>query len=123
MRANLPSSSDRLPVDGGAGERASRQSPRSEDIYMRNYDPYWGYDLDVRVLGRGEEPVFESSYCLQPGEGRSVENVIAPGEYEVVVELDARHEARADCRVSSAPDHTIHVELGNGTVSLTEGLY
>jgi|GEM_PF-1562210 len=123
MRANQPSSSDPPSVDRGAGSLGSRTSARSEDIYVRNYDPTWGYDLKVTALGSGDEPVFESRYYCQPGEGISVENVLAPAEYEVCVELDNRHEVRAECRVSSAPEHTIHVELGNGTVSLSEGLY
>lgn len=122
MGANQPSNSDPSFAGRGVSGRASRNPPRSEDIYMRNYDPYWGYDLEVTVR-RSDEAVFESSYYFQPGEIKSVGNVIPAGEYEVTVELDNHREKTTACRVSSAPDHTIHVELGNGTVSLTEGLY
>ncbi|WP_436929959.1 hypothetical protein [Halosimplex halobium] len=123
MRANLPSDGDPLFADRSPARPATRETPRSEDIHLRNYDREWGYDLDVTVRGGGDEPVFESRYYCQPGEVIAVENVLAPGEYDVVVELDNRRAVAAECRVSSAPDHTIRVEVGNGTVSLTEGLY
>ena len=123
MRANQPSHGDSPFADRRSGRRATRETPRSEDIHLRNYDREWGYDLEVTVRGSGDEPVFESRYYCQPGEVIAVENVLAPGEYEVRVELDNRREVAAECRVSSAPDHTVRVELGNGTVSLSEGLY
>ncbi|ELZ29267.1 hypothetical protein C475_03584 [Halosimplex carlsbadense 2-9-1] len=123
MRANPPSDGDLPFADRSPGRSATREPPRTEDIHLRNYDRECGYDLDVTVLGRGEDPVFESRYFCQPGEVIAVENVLPPGEYEVVVELDNRREVATECRVSSAPGHTVRVEVGNGTVSLTEGLY
>jgi len=44
-------------------------------------------------------------------------------ESDVVVELDGRRRDRARCTVDPSPDGTALVEIGNGTVSVTQGLY
>lgn len=123
MWSNQPSPSEQSRSDSAPGPSTADDSAPSEDLYVRNYDPYWGYDLELTVDGPEAAPTFEATYYLQPGQVKSVGNVLPAGEYEVSVVLDNRREETAACRVSSAPEHTIHVELGNGTVSLTEGLY
>jgi len=108
-------------------ERAGRQSARApvdtEDVYLRNYDPFCEYDLTVAVTDRDGQPVFRRRYYFQPGEVKSERDLLEPGTYEVTVELDNRRRETATCRVGPDPERTVHVELGNGTVSLTEGLY
>lgn len=110
----------------GSPERAGGQSAASvdtEDVHLRNYDPFCEYDLTMTVTdGRGDL-VFRRRYYFQPGEVESERDLLEPGTYEVTVELDNRRRETATCRVGPAPEQTVHVELGNGTVSVTEGLY
>lgn len=99
------------------------EAVRSENLFVRNYDPYSAYDLDVIVRDEDEATVFEARYHFRPGQIQSVCGVLAPGEYEVTVVLDRDRRKTMTCRVGPDPEHTIHVEIGNGLASLTEGLY
>lgn len=111
----------------GGVERASGQpasaSVDTEDVYLRNYDPFCEYDLTVTITDASGESVFRQRYYFQPGEVKSERDLLPAGTYEVTVELDNRRRETATCRVGPDPDRTVHVELGNGTVSVTEGLY
>ena len=101
---------------------ASRQATRSEELHIRNFDIRRSYDLTVR-FERDGHVVFCEQYYLTPGKTVTEIDRIWPGEYEVVVELDGRRREAAICRVGPAPDDTTLVEVGNGTVSITEGHY
>lgn len=96
---------------------------RTEDLYLRNYDPFQGYDLAVTVRDAAGETAFRRRYYFQPGEVESESGLLAPGEYEVTVELDNHRRKTVTCRVGPDPDETVHVELGNGAVSVTGTLY
>lgn len=100
-----------------------REIARSEEIHIRNHDPYRGYDLELSVTDGSDRTVFEHRYYLQPGQIQSVGGVLGQGVYEVTVELDNHRRKTLDCTVDASPGHTAHVEVGNGIVSLTEGLY
>lgn len=111
-------------------ERTSKQPPgdesavaRSEDIHIRNYDHQWGYDLDIVVTTPDGEPVVSKRYYLQPGQNVSECDLLQSGEYELHVTLDNSREETLQCRISSAPDHTAVIEVGNGGLGLTEGLH
>lgn len=101
----------------------SRSTVTTEDIYLRNYDPYNAYDLTVTVTDPDGRAAFESTYHFRPGQIKSVDGVLPPGEYEVTAELNGRHRNTVDCRVGPSADETIHIELGNGIASITEGLF
>lgn len=96
---------------------------RSENLFLRNYDPYSAYDVALTVRDEDEETVFEARYHFRPGQIQSVRGVLDSGEYEVTVVLDRDRRKTTTCRVGPDPEHTIHVEIGNGLASLTEGLY
>jgi hypothetical protein len=96
---------------------------RTEDIYLRNYDPYQAYDLALTVTDPDGRTAFEKTYHFRPGQHESVEGVLPPGEYEVTTELDNRNRNTVDCRVGPSAEETIHIELGNGIASITEGLF
>jgi hypothetical protein len=108
---------------GSSDRRHPSQQIRSEDVFLRNYDPHRGYDLEVSIVDADGHPTFEETFYFQPGGTESVEDAVDPGIYDVTVVLDGRRHETATCRIGSAPEHTVHAELGNGTVSLTEGLY
>lgn len=106
------------------GERpADRRTLQSEDVHIRNYDPYREYDLALTVTAPDGSVAFEDVYYLQPGQIESVRDRLPTGEYRVTAELDNRHSKSATTRVGPTPAETIHVELGNGIASVTEGLY
>jgi hypothetical protein len=120
MRSNT---STNHPDDPATPNTPPRSTVRSEDIYLRNYDPYQAYDLALTVTDPDGRTAFENTYHFRPGQIKSVEGVLPPGEYEVTAELDNRHGNTVDCRVGPSADETIHVELGNGIASITEGLF
>ena len=106
-----------------AGGRSVSATVDTEDMHLRNYDPFCEYDLTVTVSDESGRRVFQRRYYFRPGEVESERDLLEPGTYEVTVELDNRRRETTTCRVGPDPDRTVHVELGNGTVSVTEGLY
>lgn len=106
-------------LDETADRRVAR---RSEELHLRNFDLNREYTLTVRVTDR-DGLVFANRYYLAPGKTVSELGRLQPGEYEVRVELDGRRQRTATCEIGETPDETALVEVGNGTVSLTQGLY
>jgi hypothetical protein len=109
-----------------AGRRAPDASDshaaRSEDLHVRSYAHEWAYDVAVEVLTPDGDVAFEADYYLQPGDADSEVDELPPGEYEVRATLDNDKEATARCRIGPEPGRTAVIEVGNGLVSLTEGL-
>lgn len=94
----------------------------SEDLHLRNYDRQWGYDISLEVVGEDGEDVYEQSYYLQPGQVVSERDVLPAGEYEVRATMDNLRETALECRIDADPEHTVVIEVGNGALSLTEGM-
>jgi len=94
--------------------------PTTEDLLIRNYDFQWGYDLEVTVSDADGKSVHDERYYLQPGETKSEFGLLDPGNYEFHVVLDNRRELTT--HVDDATDGVL-VELGNGAVSVHDGLY
>lgn len=108
------------------GERAAASrhpAARTEDVLVRNHDFQWGYDLDLAVEDRTGDSIFEERYYLQPGATRSEVGILRPGEYAVRAVLDNDREATARCAVGADPASGILVEVGNGAVSVHDGLF
>lgn len=108
---------------GRENRPARRDVVGSEDLLVRNYDHRWGYDLAIEAIDVSGEIVFERSYYLQPGQLKSEAGVLDEGEYEIRAVLDNLQEATISCRVDAEAEHTVVVEVGNGALSLTEGLH
>jgi len=113
----------RATPDTTEGPGPRRTATDSEDLFVRNYDPYRRYDVTLSVSAADGTPAFEERYSFRPGQVAGERDVLPPGTYEVTVALGGCRRKRATCRVGPSPEHTIHVELGNGIVSVTEGLY
>jgi len=96
---------------------------KTEDILIRNYDHQRGYDLNLVILTQAGETVFQNRYYLQPGETVSECDILPSADYEIAVTLDNTQEASRHYRIDSSVDHTAVIEIGNGALSLTEGLY
>lgn len=114
-------------VDGAVHETVPDAAPaetvRSENVFIRNYDPYASYAVAVTVVDGSGETRFAESYTFRPGQIESVHGVLEPGLYDVTVELGSHRTKTRQVTVAPDPDHTIHVEVGNGVLSVTEGLY
>ena len=97
--------------------------PITEDLHVRNYDVERTYDLGVVVRDGAGETVWNNHYRLKPGQSRSEPDAIEAGCYEVVATIGPFSETAGTCCVGSEPSHTALVEVGNGVVSVSEGLY
>ena len=94
----------------------------TEDVLIRNHDFQWGYDLEMTVTDANGESVHDERYYLPPGETKSEFGLLDPGNYEFHVVLDNRRELTTRVDVDDATDGVL-VELGNGAVSVHDGLY
>ena len=95
---------------------------RSEDLHVRSYAHEWAYDVAVEVVDDAGNVAFEADYYLQPGDAESEVDELPPGEYEIRATLDNGTRKTATCRIGSDPGRTAVIEVGNGVLSVTEGL-
>jgi hypothetical protein len=95
----------------------------NEDILIRNYDHRSGYDLHLTVITHPDNTTFQKRYYLPPGAVVSECDLLPSIDCKITAVLDDVQEASRHCRIDSSPDHTAVIEIGNGTLSLTEGLY
>ncbi|MFD1597836.1 hypothetical protein [Halobellus rarus] len=102
--------------------RDSEASARSEDVHVRSYAHQMGYDLEIELVDSDGSVAFRDRYYLQPGETEGEVDAVPDGEYEVRAVLDGDRETDRRCRIGSDPEETVVVEVGNGILSLTEGL-
>lgn len=100
----------------------SRVALVTESFHLRSYDHRRGYDLEVEVESLNGEAGFERRYYLQPGQTVSELDAVPSGAYEVRATMDNCVRRHLACRIDSAPEHTVVIEVGNGALSLTEGL-
>lgn len=94
----------------------------SEQVHIRNHDHRVGYDLNLEIVDAGGQRVFENRYYLQPGQIESELEALPPSEYEIRATLDNLRMETLQCRIGPEPEHTLVVEMGNGVLSLTQGL-
>jgi hypothetical protein len=105
-----------------AAMRSSRtvRGVETEDVLLRNYDALETHYLQLRAVG--EDRTVERTYRLGPGTVESETDVLPAGEYHVEVEIDGPRRWAGHCRVDDGPEQTVLVEVGNGLVSITEGV-
>ena len=100
----------------------SRAAARTEDLHLRSYAHEWAYDITVEVRTPDGDVAFAAEYYLRPGDAESEIDALPPGEYEIRATLDNDRRETATCRIGPEPDRTAVIEVGNGVLSLTEGL-
>lgn len=110
------------PVTADQRRPRPRDGVRTEDIHVRSYDHRWSYDLDVEVRTRDGIQVFRERYYVAPGQSTSELNALPSGEHEITVTVDDDRCERVQCRIGDSPDHTVVIEVGNGVLSVSEGL-
>lgn len=94
----------------------------SEQIHIRNHDHQWGYDLTLAIVDAADDVVFEKQYYLQPGHIESELDALPADEYEIRATLDNLEEETLRGHIDAEPKHTLVIEMGNGVLSLTQGL-
>jgi hypothetical protein len=95
----------------------------SEELFLRNYDHEWSYDIEIEVETPEGTDVIQRRYYLRPGHTESISNVLTDGEYVVRVRMDNSERTSRRCSIDESIEHTAVVEVGNGALSLTEGLH
>jgi hypothetical protein len=103
-------------VTGTSTERVS------EDIFVRSYDASETYRLTVVLAALDGEERYRSTYHLRPGQAVSELGAVRPGEYQVRVAVDGTQRASRPCRIGDSVSRTALVEVGNGIVSVSQGL-
>jgi hypothetical protein len=106
----------------GQQPAADSQTARTEDIHVRSYAHEWAYDVTVEIATPDGDVVFDTDYYLQPGDAESELDALPPGEYEIRATLDNETRETAQCHISPSPHRTAVIEVGNGVLSVTEGL-
>lgn len=104
------------------GDEAARRTLNSEDVHVRSYAHRETYELELEVIGADGEVALAETYALAPGAVKSEVNALPAGTYEVRATLDDDRSETRSCRVDDSPAGTILIEVGNGVLSLTEGL-
>lgn len=93
-----------------------------ESLVLRNYDSTDSHDVTVRLLDATDEVAFRRTYTLDPTATVTVCTRLSRGVYRVEARLDEERTTSVDCLIGSGPDETALVEVGNGVVSVAEGL-
>lgn len=101
---------------------AERRDAETGDLHLRNYDMEVGHRVWINVVDDGEQ-VFETTTRLEPGEADSVAGAVPPGEYDIEVGIDGLRRTVGRCRVGYGPGRTALVEIGNGVISVTQGIH
>jgi hypothetical protein len=109
-------------VRASARHAADSRTAQTEDLHVRSYAHEWAYDVAVEVSTLDGDVVFDADYYLQPGDAESELDALPPGKYEIRATLDNETRETAQCRIGDAPEQTAVIEVGNGVLSLTEGL-
>jgi|APHM01.1.fsa_nt_gi hypothetical protein len=92
-----------------------------ECLVLRNYHNDT-HVLTVRFRDADDETVFHRRYPLTGGVAVSVAARLERGVYRITARLDDGPTATSDCLVGSGPDETALVEIGNGIMSVAEGV-
>jgi len=100
----------------------SRTEAESEAVHVRSYAHERAHSLAVEAVTPDGDVAFAADYYLQPGDAESEVDALPAGEYEVRATLDGDKRETTTCRIGATPDRTAVVEVGNGVLSLTEGL-
>ncbi|MFA9516628.1 hypothetical protein ACERIT_05340 [Halopenitus sp. H-Gu1] len=93
-----------------------------ESLVLRNYDGTEANEVTIRLVDSDESVTFDGTYALRPGSSKSIHVRLDRGVYVVEACLNGGKTDRAECLIGSGPDETALVEVGNGLVSVVEGV-
>lgn len=99
-----------------------------ESILLKNYDSTATHTMTVRLQDPGESVAFKQTYELCPDTAVSIQLRLRRAIYTVEAwykDASASSGGTEDSEsvlIGSAPDETALIELGNGLISVTEGI-
>jgi hypothetical protein len=93
-----------------------------ECLTIRNYDSQVDHQVTVRFYDADDDIRFKGSYTLPPLDLVSVSQRLDRAVYRVEVEVEGETTVDAECLIGSGPNETALVEIGNGLLSVTEGV-
>lgn len=109
---------------GGSNESIEDGPPAlsEECLVVRNYDGKTSHQVTVRFLDATGDIAFRSKQTLAPLSAITVSERIDRAVYSVEVAVDASQTGTAECLIGSSPTETALVEIGNGLLSISEGI-
>lgn len=114
---------------GRAGSRpvppdhAATLQVNNESLVLRNYDTEETHTLDVTLLDPSGDVAFDRTVTVDPRATVCIETRLERAVYRVSAHLETGTMARTDCLIGSGPDECAVIETGNGTVSVSDGLF
>lgn len=98
-------------------------SPESgaETVSLRNYDATEAHTLAVTVTNPSGDTVIDRSVPVGPFETVSIQGRPDRAIYHVGVTSERGASDSAECSLGGGPGECAVVEIGNGTVSVTDG--
>lgn len=105
-----------------AADESEQSPPSGEAVVVRNYDSSVEHHVTVRLLDRNDELVVSRTKPVPPQSVVSLSAELDRGVYRVHVRVDDERLTTAECVVGSGPTETALVELGNGVVSVVDGI-
>jgi hypothetical protein len=104
-------------------ESVGARATSDESLVIRNHDSSETHNLRVRFVNHHGEFAFNRTISVAPLETVSIETRLERAVYRVEVRLDEGTAASAECLIGSDPGECALVEVGNGIVSVVEGLF
>lgn len=93
-----------------------------EGLVIRNYDGNTIHEVDVRLTNPSDDVVHHETYRVPPRSVRSIAVQLPRDTYVAEAQTDNGSESQV-CLIGPAIDEMALVELGNGLVSVADGLY
>ena len=106
----------------GGGESLDAPVVSEECLTIRNYDSHVSHEVTVRFFDADDDVAFKRAYTLSPLDVVSVSQRLDRAVYRVDVVVDGDTNVDAECLIGSGPNETALVEIGNGLLSVTEGV-
>jgi hypothetical protein len=104
------------------GQSDAREPVRDDALVVRNYDGRTAHEVTVRFVDANDEVALERTYTLLPEDVVSVATRVERGVYRVEARMEDGDFVGTECLVGADPGETAVVEVGNGLVSVSEGL-
>ena len=102
---------------------ASQEIVSTHGVVLRNYDGEDAHELSVEFYDDEGTIVFDRTFALDPLDMVVVRPQIKADTYRVTIECDGGRTASEDCLISSQVGEAALIEIGNGVVSVTDGLF
>lgn len=101
---------------------SSQEIIDTHGIVLRNYDHEDAHELLVAISNSSGATVYNEMLAVKPLETVTVRPAVEPDTYRVTVEADGEQAASEPCLIGSPDAEAALIELGNGIISLTDGL-